>query len=38
MEPKITIQRINEKDQFFDKINNIDKPLSKLIKGKIRYL
>ena len=33
METKKTIQRINEtKSQFFEQINKIDKPLSKLTK------
>ena len=34
IETKKTIQRINEtKNRFFEKINKIDKPLSKLIKN-----
>jgi DNA-directed RNA polymerase alpha subunit len=35
IEPKRTIQRINEtKSWFFEKMNNIDKPLAKLTKKK----
>ena len=37
IETKRTIQRINEsKSWFFEKVNKIDKPLSKLNKGRER--